>query len=149
MTELAAAKPAKLIEAMGTPAEGMYDVFHWAPTLAHKENVEFMAGFAAYAKQEAEDAAVLGYDVGTTITYALDQTGGDTDNEKLIAAIEKRRWIGPRGECSFGPNHCIVQPVYVRQVRRVGGKLSIVAAANVGQHTTPGDAAGPGGRCQM
>lgn len=139
----------KLIEAMGESAEGMYDVFHWAPTLAHKENVEFMAGFPEYAKQEVDDAAVLGYEVGTTITYALDQTGGDTDNEKLIAAIEKRRWIGPRGECSFGPNHCIVHPVYVRQVKRIGGKLSIIAAANVGQHTTPGDAAGPGGGCNM
>ncbi len=140
---------AKLIEAMGNSAEGMYDIFHWAPTLANKENIEFMAGFAKYAKMEADDAAVLGYDVGTTITYALDQTGGDTDNEKLIAAIEKRRWKSPRGECSFGPNHCIVHPVYVRMVKRIGGKLSIVAVANVGQHTTPGDATGPGGKCQM
>lgn len=139
----------KLCEAIGDAAEGMYDIFHWAPTLTHKENVEFKEAFLKFAKIEADDPAMIGYEVGTTITYALDQTGGDPDNEKLIAAIEKRKWIGPRGQCSYGPNHTIVHPGYVRQVKRVGGKLTPVVVAQLGPVTTPGDATGPGGECKM
>lgn len=138
-----------LCKAIGDPAEGHYDIHHWSPVLSHKENVEFMEGFKKFAKMDAEDSAVLGYEVGTTITYGLDQTGGDTDNEKLIDAIEKRRWVGPRGECSFGSNHVIIHPTYVRQVRRVKGKLLPAIAAELGPHTTPGSADGPGGECKL
>jgi branched-chain amino acid transport system substrate-binding protein len=138
-----------ICKAIGDAAEGHYDIHHWSPVLSHKENVEFMEGFPKFAKMEVEDAAVLGYEVGTTITYALDQTGGDTDNEKMIDAIEKRRWIGPRGECSFGPNHTIIHPTYIRQVRRIEGKLLPAIAAKLGPHTTPGGAGGPGGQCKL
>lgn len=137
------------IEAIGDASEGNYDIHHWSPVLPHKENVEFMKGFTAFANMPADDVAVLGWEVGTTITYALDQTGGDTDNEKLVDAIEKRNWIGPRGKCSFGSNHAIIHPTYVRQVRRVKGKLVPAIAADLGPHTTPGGADGPGGQCSM
>lgn len=137
------------IEAIGDAAEGHYDIHHWSPMLPHKQNVEFMKGFTAFANMPADDVAVLGWEVGTTITYALDQTGGDTDNEKLVDAIEKRKWIGPRGKCSFGSNHAIVHPTYVRKVERVKGKLVPAIAAELGPHTTPGDATGPGGECKL
>ena len=140
---------AVVIEAIGDAAEGMYDIHHWAPTLPHKENVEFIAGYEKFAKQEIDDSAVLGYEVGTTITYALDQTGGDPDNEKLVDAIAKRQWVGPRGKCSFGPNHCVIHSTCVRQVKRVKGKLATVKIVDLGLHTTPGDAASPGGQCKM
>ena len=138
------------IKAIGDAAEGIaYDIHHWAPTLSHKENVKFMEGYKKFANMEAEDSAVLGYEAGTSIVYGLDQTGGDTNNEKLVDAIAKRQWVGPRGKCSFGPNHCIVHTTYLRQAQRVKGKLAPVVVANLGLHTTPGDAAGPGGQCKM
>ena len=126
------------VEAIGNAAEEIaYDIHHWAPTLTHKENVEFMEGYQKFAKMEVEDSAVLGYEVGTTITYALDQTGGDPNNEKLVDAIAKRQWVGPRGKCSFAPNHCVMHTTYVRQVKRVKGKLAPVAIVNLGLQTTP------------
>jgi branched-chain amino acid transport system substrate-binding protein len=138
------------LNAIGDAAEDIaYDIHHWAPTLPHKENVEFMNGYEKFAKMEAEDSAVLGYEVGTTIAYGLDQTGGNPDNEKLIDAIVKRQWVGPRGKCSFGPNHCVIHSTYIRQVKRVKGKLEPVAIANLGLQTTPGNATGPGGQCKM
>ncbi len=138
------------VDAIGDAAEEIaHDIHHWAPTLPHKENVEFMEGYQKFAKMDAEDSAVLGYEVGTTITYALDQTGGDPNNEKLVDAIAKRQWVGPRGKCSFAPNHCVMHTTYVRQVKRVKGKLAPVAIVNLGLQTTPGDAAGPGGQCKL
>lgn len=138
------------IKAIGDAAEGIaYDIHHWAPTLSHKENVKFMEGYKKFANMDAEDSAVLGYEAGSSIVYGLDQTGGDTNNEKLVDAIAKRQWVGPRGKCSFGPNHCIVHTTYLRQAQRVKDKLAPVVVANLGMHTTPGDAAGPGGQCKM
>jgi branched-chain amino acid transport system substrate-binding protein len=137
------------LKAAGDPAEGMYDIIHWTPTLPHKENVEFMEGFEKFAKMEVEDAVVLGYEAGTCITYGLDQTGGDPNNEKLVDAIAKRQWVGPRGKCSFGPNHSVMHTTYIRQVKRVKGKLAPMAIKDLGLQTTPGDATGPGGQCKM
>jgi branched-chain amino acid transport system substrate-binding protein len=138
-----------VIGAIGDPAEGMYDVHHWSPTLPHRENVEFIAGYEKFAKEEIDDSAVLGYEVGTTITYGLDQTGGDPDNEKLVDAIAKRQWVGPRGKCSFGPNHCVIHTTRIRQIQRVKGKLAQVSIVDLGPQTTPGDATSPGGQCKM
>lgn len=134
---------------VGEASLGHYDIDHWSTMLSHKENLEFMKEYPKFSKQVADTMGVLGYDVGSSITYGLDKTGGDPDNEKLIDAIEKRRWIGPRGECSFGPNHCIVHPTYVRQVRRIKGKLVADVAARLGRKTTPGTADGPGGECKL
>ncbi|MFH1092137.1 MAG: ABC transporter substrate-binding protein, partial [Pseudomonadota bacterium] len=138
-----------ICKAIGDAAIGNYDVGHWTPVLEHKENVEFLAGYEKFTKEKADDIAVLGFDVGTVMTRALDQTGGDTDNEKLVDVIAKLKWIGPRGECSFGPNHAIIHPTYVRRVEKVGGILMPIVAAKLGPHTTPGGADGPGGECKM
>ena len=81
--------------------------------------------------------------------YGLDKTGGDPNNEAMIDAIAKRVWKGPRGECSFGPNHCVIHPVYVRQIQKVEGQLRTIPVAYVGQHGTPGTADGPGGQCKL
>jgi len=135
--------------AAGESAEGMYDIIHWTPTLPHKENVEFMQGFEKFAKMEAEDSVVLGYEVGTCITYGLDQAGGEPNTEKMVDAIAKREWVGPRGRCKFGPNHSVMHTTYIRQVRRINGKLTPFAVANLGLQTTPGDASGPGGACNL
>ena len=138
------------VKAIGEAAEGIaHDIHHWSPVLPHKENVEFMEGYRKFSKAEAEDGDVLGYEVGSCITYGLDQTGGDTNNEKLVDAIAKREWMGPRGKCSFGPNHCVMHTTYIRQVKKVKGSLAPVAIANLGLQTTPGDASGPGGQCKM
>ena len=138
-----------IIKAIGDAAEGNYDIHHWSPVLDHKENIDFMKGFKKHSGMDADDSAVLGHEVASSIIYGLDQTGGDPDNEKMIDAIEKRKWVGPRGACSFGPNHVIIHPTYVRKVERVNGKLMPVIAAKLGPHTTPGGPDGPGGECKL
>jgi branched-chain amino acid transport system substrate-binding protein len=137
-------------KAMGDAALGHYDIFHWSHWLTTRENRDFLAALAKAAPGEhADDAHVLGYDVGTTIVHGLDGAGGAPDTDRMIAAIEKRHWTSPRGECSFGANHAVVHPLYIRQVQQVGGEYRTVPVKTLKPTGTPGDASGPGGACSL
>ncbi|MEK7371053.1 MAG: ABC transporter substrate-binding protein [candidate division NC10 bacterium] len=136
--------------AIGEAGVGHYDIIHYSRWLSHKENQDFLADFKKFAPDElVDDAHALGYDVGTSIVYGLDAAGGVPDNEKMIDAIVERRWVGPRGESSFGPNHAIRHPTYVRQIQKVGNEYRSIPIKPLGITGTPGDAAGPGGLCKL
>ncbi len=136
--------------AMGDAALGHYDVFHWSHWLTTKENQDFLAALKKFAPDDhADDGHVLGYDVGTTIVHGLDGAGGVPDTDRMIAAIEKRKWGSPRGECSFGKNHAVVHPLYIRQVQKVGGEYRAIPVKTLAPTGTPGEASGPGGACKL
>ncbi len=138
------------VRAMGEAGVGHYDIIHYSHWLTHKENQEFLADFKTFAPAEfVDDAHALGYDVGTSIVHGLDAAGGAPDTEKMVDAIAQRRWAGPRGECSFGPNHVVRHPLYIRQVQKVGNEYRSVPVKSLGVTGTPGDAAGPGGGCRL
>jgi len=138
------------VRAMGEAGVGHYDIIHYSHWLTHKENQEFLADFKTFAPDEfVDDAHALGYDVGTSIVHGLDAAGGAPDTEKMVDAIAQRRWAGPRGECSFGPNHVVRHPLYIRQVQKVGNEYRSVPVKSLGVTGTPGDAAGPGGGCRL
>ncbi len=136
--------------AMGDASVGHYDVFHWSHWLQTKANQDFLAALKQFAPDEhADDAHVLGYDVGTCIVHGLDGAGGVPDTDRMVAAIEKRKWTSPRGECSFGANHAVVHPLYIRQVQKVGNEYRAMPVKTLGSTGTPGDAGGPGGACKL
>jgi branched-chain amino acid transport system substrate-binding protein len=67
---------------------------------------------------------VGGYDGMALIYKALEKTKGDTDGDKLIAAMKGIAFESPRGPISIDPDtRDIVQNVYVRKVEKVDGKL--------------------------
>ncbi|MGL4495800.1 MAG: ABC transporter substrate-binding protein, partial [Beijerinckiaceae bacterium] len=67
---------------------------------------------------------VAGYDGMHLIYEALKKTNGDTDGEKLMAAIKGMSWTSPRGPVSIDPEtRDIVQNIYVRKVEKVDGAL--------------------------
>lgn len=136
--------------AMGEAGVGHYDIIHYSHWLGHKENQDFIADFKKFAPEEfVDDAHALGYDVGTCIVHGLDGAGGAPDTERMIDAIASRRWVGPRGECSFGPNHVIRHPVNIRQIQKVGAEYRSVPVKSLGVTGTSGAAGGPGGLCRI
>ncbi|MBI2490536.1 MAG: ABC transporter substrate-binding protein [Candidatus Rokubacteria bacterium] len=136
--------------ALGEAGVGHYDLIHYSHWLTHKENQDFLAAMKTFAPAEfVDDPHALGYDVGTCIVHGLDAAGGVPDTEKMIDAIVQRRWTGPRGECSFGGNHVVRHPLYVRQIQKVGGEYRSVPVKTLGATGTPGDASGPGGACKI
>ncbi len=68
--------------------------------------------------------AVGGYDGMHLIYEALKKTNGDTNGEKLMAAIKGMAWESPRGPISIDPDtRDIVQNIYIRKVQKVDGEL--------------------------
>jgi len=68
--------------------------------------------------------AVSGYDGMHLMYEALKKTNGDTDGDKLIAAMKGMRWESPRGPISIDPEtRDIVQNIYIRKVEKKNGEL--------------------------
>ena len=70
---------------------------------------------------------VGGYDGMALIYKALEKTKGDTDGDKLIAAMKGIAFESPRGPISIDPEtRDIVQDIYLRRVETVNGKPQVV-----------------------
>jgi branched-chain amino acid transport system substrate-binding protein len=68
--------------------------------------------------------AVGGYDGMHLIYEALKKTNGDTNGDKLIAAMKGMKWESPRGPIQIDPDtRDIIQNIYVRKVEKKNGEL--------------------------
>jgi branched-chain amino acid transport system substrate-binding protein len=76
--------------------------------------------------------SVGGYDGMHLIYEALKKTNGNTDGEKLVAAMKGLAWESPRGPISIDPEtRDIIQNIYIRKVDKVGGELYNVEFATI------------------
>jgi len=104
---------------IGTITAHMYSAAH--PSAANKA---FVAAFQKANNFRPNFMAVGGYDGMHLIYEALKKTDGDTDGDKLIAAMKGMAWESPRGPISIDPEtRDIVQNIYMRKVERVNGEL--------------------------
>ena len=87
--------------------------------------------------------SVGGYDGMHLIYEALKKTGGDTDGDKLIAAMKGMSWVSPRGPISIDPDtRDIIQNIYIREGRNGSdGELYNVEFATVPNVKDPAKAA--------
>jgi branched-chain amino acid transport system substrate-binding protein len=68
--------------------------------------------------------AVGGYDGMHLMYEALKKTGGDTNGDKLIAAMKGMKWESPRGPIQIDPDtRDIIQNIYIRKVEKKNGEL--------------------------
>jgi len=64
------------------------------------------------------------YDGMRLIYEALKKTNGDTDGDKLIAAMKGMSFESPRGPITIDPQtRDIIQNIYIRRVERKDGEL--------------------------
>ncbi len=64
------------------------------------------------------------YDGMRLIYEALKKTNGDTDGDKLIAAMKGMSFESPRGPITIDPEtRDIIQDIYIRRVERKDGEL--------------------------
>ena len=104
---------------LGVVTAGFYSAAH--PSALNKDYV------AAYAKatggKRANFISVGGYDGMHLIYEALKKTGGNTDPDKLLAAMKGMSWESPRGPISIDPQtRDIIQNVYIRKVEKKDGE---------------------------
>jgi len=103
---------------LGVVTAGFYSAAH--PSALNKD---YVAAYAmATGGKRANFISVGGYDGMHLIYEALKKTGGNTDPEKLLAAMKGMSWESPRGPISIDPNtRDIVQNIYIRKVEKKDG----------------------------
>jgi branched-chain amino acid transport system substrate-binding protein len=98
--------------------EGAITGLHWALTLTHKENQDFITNYAKnFSGAQPDVFAVQGFDTARVIVEALNATKGKTDNkDAFMTAISKVAFKSPRGDFKFDPNtNNVVQTIYIRK----------------------------------
>jgi branched-chain amino acid transport system substrate-binding protein len=110
------------LRSMGEGAVGIRTVFHYGWEHKSPMNDAFVKAYRADFNRSPDV-----WDGMHLIYEALKKTGGKADGDSLIAAAKGMKWESPRGAISIDPDtRDIVQNVYIRQVRKVDGKVQNV-----------------------
>lgn len=108
-----------VLRAIGDAAPvGTITGLHWASTLEHRENKDFVAGYKKRYSNQPSVFSVQGYDTARVIVEALNKTKGDSKNkDAFLAAIRAVTFKSPRGDFKFDPlTNNVIQTVYVREL---------------------------------
>jgi branched-chain amino acid transport system substrate-binding protein len=112
------------LKSMGDAAIGMLSAWHYDYNLATARNKAFVKAYSDDYKRNPDFFSIGGYDGMHLIYEALKKTGGKTDGDALIAAAKGMKWESPRGPVWIDPEtRDIVQTIYIREVKKVGGEL--------------------------
>jgi branched-chain amino acid transport system substrate-binding protein len=114
-----------IVNAMGDVAVGTVSTHHYSAAHDSAENRAFVAAFKAANKgMRPNFMAVGGYDGMHLIYQALLASNGSTNGDQLLAAMKTAQWTSPRGPIAIdAQTRDIVQNVYYREVKTVGGEL--------------------------
>jgi len=130
-----------LLVAQKETAVGWHCCFNWATTVDTPMNKEFIKQYKQFTKNDASVAvsmsSVHGYDAGQMILKALEKTGGDTQADKIVQALEYMKFESPRGSVELDSNHELVQPMYIGEIVKNGDVYEAKILENVGRWTTP------------
>src|SRR5262249_26124818 len=105
---------------MGVVTAGIYSAAHDPPM-----NEAYVTNFNRDNNNlPPNQISVGGYDGMRAIYEALKKTGGKTDGDALIGAMNGMKWESPRGPISIDPEtRDIVQNIYLGKVEKVHGEL--------------------------
>lgn len=120
------------LKSMGDAALGIVSAWHYDYSQPSSVNQAFVKAYRADFQRSPDFVAVGGYDGMHLIYQALAKTKGSGDGDALIAAAKGMAWESPRGPISIDPaTRNIVQTVYIREVRKVGGEYHNVIIGKV------------------
>jgi branched-chain amino acid transport system substrate-binding protein len=132
-----------LLNAMGDPAIGIITAGPYSAAHVSPENKAFVSGFSKFAGKRPNHVAESVYDGMRLIYQALKTTNGDTDGDRLIAAIKGMSFESPRGPIAIDPEtRDIIQNIYIRRVERKDGELYNVEFATFAAVKDPVKASG-------
>ena len=125
------------LENMGDAALGVLTVHHYSAAATRPANQAFLA---AWKRDYGKDmpvpnfVAVGGWDGMAAIVHAIKEQKGRLDPDRTMDLLKHfKEPDSPRGPISIDPaTRDIVQPEYLREVRRVGGKLANVEIETLG-----------------
>lgn len=114
-----------VIEALGDNALGVISTHQYSAAHASPENTAFLAAYRLInPKQRPNFMAVGGYDGMAAVYQVVRQLNGNIDGDKAMQVLKGMKINSPRGPIQIdAETRDIVQNVYVREVKRVDGKL--------------------------
>ncbi len=114
-----------ILDSMGDAAIGTITSMHYSAAHPSAENKAYVAAFEkANAGMRPNFMSVGGWDGMALIYEVLKKTNGSAEGDKFIAAAKGLSWMSPRGKITIDPKtRDIIQDVYIRDVKRVGGHL--------------------------
>jgi branched-chain amino acid transport system substrate-binding protein len=129
-----------LLNGMGDAVIGTVTAHMYSADHNSAKNKAFVDGFKkANNGLRPNFMAVGGYDGMHLIYEALKKTNGDTDGDKLIAAMKGMKWESPRGPIQIDPDtRDIIQNIYIRKVEKKNGELYNVEFATFDAVKDPG-----------
>lgn len=127
------------LTAQGEDALGVVSALHYSADAESPTNEEFRDAYREAYDEEASVYAVQGWDTAWLIGEALDATGGDTDSDAVISAMEEVEFESPRGPMELDENHNPVQNIYIREVQEVDGGVDNVIIDTIEDVRDPGE----------
>jgi len=112
------------LKSVGDAGQGIITAWNYDYNQESALNRNFVRLYNEMHGRNPDTLSVGGYDGMHVIYEALKKTAGYTDGDALIQAAAGMKWESPRGPMSIDPKtRDVVQNIYVREVRNVGGKL--------------------------
>ena len=109
-------------DALGDNALGMISTHQYSAAHKSPENAAFLAAYAKLDSQRPNFMSVGGYDGMAAIYNVIRQLNGKMDGNKAMAILKGMKLNSPRGPIQIdAATRDIVQNVYVREVKKVGG----------------------------
>ncbi len=114
-----------ILDTMGDAAIGTITSQFYSTAHPSEENKAYVAAFEkANPGMRPNFMSVGGWDGMALIYEVLKKTNGSADGDTFIAAAKGLSWMSPRGKVTIDSQaRDIVQDVYIREVKRVGGHL--------------------------
>jgi branched-chain amino acid transport system substrate-binding protein len=121
---------------MGDVALGVLTVHHYSAAATRPANKEFVAAWKKeYGQNETPNFVAVGaYDGAAIIVEAIKQQKGKLDPDKTMEIFKHwKNANSPRGPIAIDPEtRDIIQPEYLREVKKVGGQLANVEIETLG-----------------
>ncbi|MEH2512704.1 branched-chain amino acid transport system substrate-binding protein [Nitrobacteraceae bacterium AZCC 1564] len=111
---------------IGDSGIGILSTYHYAVSHDSPENKAFIDQMVKNGGKldEVTMTSVAAYDGARLIYKMIEATDGQRDPAKAVGAVKGMKWVSPRGPVSIDPEtRHIRQNVYVREVKKVDGKL--------------------------
>ncbi|MFC5510576.1 ABC transporter substrate-binding protein [Massilia jejuensis] len=114
------------LEALGERALGAVTVLNYSTALDNDANKTFLKAYAdAHPNRPPPTfVTVAAYDTMGMIYATIRKLNGKVTGDAAVRTLSGMKWNSPRGPISIDPaTRDIVQNMYIREVRRVDGKL--------------------------
>jgi len=109
-----------VLDAVGSSAEGVETVLHYADGIETPKNKAFRLAYAKTFKLQPDVYAVAGYDSGHLFSAGLKAAKGNVGDKKaVIAGMRAAKLDSPRGPLTLSKAH---NPIHDQYLRKVVGK---------------------------